>query len=229
MSGESTVSTNAGDAGHTSVDDATLVLQLRGGHEAASRELVRRYSGRLLAVARRFLHCEHDAADAVQDAFVSALRSIHEFEGHATLGTWLHRIVVNACLMKLRSARRSAAQPLDLVLHSVDESSPALRRAGGSDDAPPEQLANLQLRGAVRACIEQLPEAYRVVIQLRDLEECNTEETARRLSVSQAAVKVRLHRARNALRKQLEQVLEVDHGLRVSPRLGSRPMLARGA
>src|SRR5215510_12491477 len=83
-----------------------LLERLLAGDEQAYEELVRTYGGRMLAVARRFLPVEEDARDAVQDAFLSAFRSISSFEGHAQLSTWLHRIVVNAALMKLRTRRR---------------------------------------------------------------------------------------------------------------------------
>ena len=87
-------------------DDAALVARLRNGDSRAFEELVRRDTPRLLRVARRFLDSEEDARDAVQDAFVSAFRSISKFDSTALLSTWLHRIVINACLMKLRTRRR---------------------------------------------------------------------------------------------------------------------------
>jgi RNA polymerase sigma-70 factor (ECF subfamily) len=97
-------------------DDLKLLERLRSGEEAAYEELVRRYGGRLLAVARRFLPVEEDARDAVQDAFLSAFRGLRSFEGHAQLSTWLHRIVVNASLMKLRTRRRKPEQSIEELL-----------------------------------------------------------------------------------------------------------------
>jgi RNA polymerase sigma factor (sigma-70 family) len=82
---------------------------------------VRQHSSRMLAVARRFLRCEEDCADAVQDAFLSAFRSLHRFQGNSTLATWLHRIVVNVCLMRLRVQSRSRAVPIDDLMPSFDE------------------------------------------------------------------------------------------------------------
>src|SRR5260370_37740058 len=83
--------------------EAQLLARVRAGDEEASAALVRKYGGRMLAVARRFLRNEEDSADAVQDAFLSAFRSLHGFEGRSALGTWLHRIVVNVCLLRLRA------------------------------------------------------------------------------------------------------------------------------
>src|SRR5262245_5089129 len=86
--------------------DPALVERLRRGDGSAFENLLRRHTGRLLAVARRLLGNEEDARDVVQDAFLSAFRSIDRFDGQAALGTWLHRIAVNAALTKLRSRRR---------------------------------------------------------------------------------------------------------------------------
>jgi len=88
------------------IDEKRLLDRLRANEEAAFAELMRAYGGRLLAVARRMLRSEEEATDAVQDAFLSAFRGLAAFEGDARLSTWLHRIVVNACLMKLRTRRR---------------------------------------------------------------------------------------------------------------------------
>src|SRR5688572_12499994 len=93
-------------------EEPDLLERLRSGEEGAYEELVRRYGGRLLAVARRFLPVEEDARDAVQDAFLSAFRGLASFEGQAQLSTWLHRIVVNASLMKLRTRRRKPEQSI---------------------------------------------------------------------------------------------------------------------
>ena len=104
-------------ASATPVDDeATLVAQLRAGDEAAFEQVVRSYGGRLLAVARRIVGSEEDARDAVQDAFLNAFRSLDRFEGNAKLSTWLHRIVVNAALMKLRTRKRKPEQSIETLL-----------------------------------------------------------------------------------------------------------------
>ena len=185
-------------------DDAALLERLRRGEEAAFEELVRAYGGRMLAVARRFLSNEEDARDAVQDAFLSAFRSIGRFEGQARLSTWLHRIVVNAALMKLRTRRRKPEQSIEELLPGFLEdghlAQPALEWRKSAED-PVERE---QLRALLRESIDRLPEGYRNVLLLRDIEELDTEETAKMMSISVAAVKTRLHRARLALRGLLE-------------------------
>jgi RNA polymerase sigma-70 factor (ECF subfamily) len=96
--------------------EADLVARLRAGSDAAYEELVRAQGARLLAVARRLLRSEEDARDAVQDAFISAFRAIDRFEGGSRLSTWLHRIVVNAALMKLRSQQRKPETSIEDLL-----------------------------------------------------------------------------------------------------------------
>ena len=191
-------------------DDAALLERLRAGDEAAFEELVRAYSGRLLAVARRFLSSEEDARDAVQDAFLSAFRSLDRFEGNARLSTWLHRIVVNASLMKLRTRRRKPERSIDELLPRFLEdghmAQPAVTwRATGESEVERKETRELVLRS-----IEQLPENYRNVLMLRDIEGLDTEETAQVMGISPNAVKTRLHRARQALRGLLEPHLRED-------------------
>ena len=185
-------------------DDAALLERLRGGEEAAFEELVRAYGGRMLAVARHFLPGEEDARDAVQDAFLSAFRSIGRFEGQARLSTWLHRIVVNAALMKLRTRRRKPEQSIEELLPGFLEDGHLAQPALEWRKAAEDPVEREQLRALLRESIDRLPEGYRNVLLLRDIEELDTEETARMMNISVAAVKTRLHRARLALRGLLE-------------------------
>lgn len=96
-----------------SESDSALLARLRAGDDDAYQELLRTYGGRMLAVARRMMRNEEDARDCLQDAFLSAFRAVDRFEQNAKLGTWLHRIVVNACLMRLRSRRRRQEELVD--------------------------------------------------------------------------------------------------------------------
>ncbi len=188
----------------TPVDEKELVDRLRAGDDAAYEELVRAYGGRMLAVARRMLRADEDARDAVQEAFVSAFKSIDRFEGSSRISTWLHRIVVNAALMKLRTKRRKPEASIEELLPSFLEdghmAAPASPWRAVGDD-PVEQREVSQL---VRDSIERLPEGYRNVLLLRDIEDLDTEETAEIMGISPGAVKTRLHRARLALRGLLE-------------------------
>ena len=199
----------------TDVSDTVLLTGLRVGDAAAYETLVRTYSGRLLAVTRRLLRNDEDARDALQDAFVSAFRALHTFEEGSLLSTWLHRIAVNAALMKLRSRRRHPEDSIEDLLPKYTEDG---HREDGYKGNPtrhwkePEHLLQRQeTRALVRECIDRLPETYRIVLLLRDIEELDTEEAAQLIGISPNAVKIRLHRARQALRTLLDPHFREDN------------------
>jgi RNA polymerase sigma-70 factor (ECF subfamily) len=184
-------------------DEARLLAGLRDGNPASYEELVRAESGRLLAVTRRILGNDEDARDAVQDAFLLAFRSINRFQGQSLLSTWLHRIAVNAALMKLRSRQRKREESLEPLLPAyLDDGHHAERFASWAEPAD-VMLERTETRAIVRGLIDQLPDTYRTVLVLRDIEGLDTEETAKLLETTPNAVKVRLHRARQALRTLL--------------------------
>jgi RNA polymerase sigma-70 factor, ECF subfamily len=187
--------------------EAELVARLRRGDDQAFEQLVRTYGGRMLAVARRFLPSEHDARDVLQEAFIAAFRSIDGFAGGAKLSTWLHRIVVNAALMKLRTRRRRREDSIDELLPRFAEDGHHAEGVAAWDTPADELVERGEIRGLVREAIAHLPEAYRTVLLLRDIEERATDETAALLGITQQAVKTRLHRARQALRTLLARRL----------------------
>ena len=182
-----------------------LVTRLKAHDEKAFETMVRQYGSRMLATARRLLGNEHDANDAVQQAFISVFKSIAGFNGKARLSTWLHRIVVNAALAQMRYRRRRPELPIDDLLPRFDEEG---RWAG---DGTQQNVARENLTDGretqemVRRCIDRLPEAYRSVLILRDIEELNTVEVAEMLAVTPNAAKIRLHRARQALKTLIER------------------------
>jgi RNA polymerase sigma-70 factor (ECF subfamily) len=198
----------AASGGADAPDERALIERLRAGDDDAYDELVRSYGGRLLAVARRFLRSEDDARDAVQDAFLSAFRSIDRFEGNARVSTWLHRIVVNASLMKLRTRRRKPEQSIDELLPGFLEDGHMEAPASPWRSVEADVAERSELRELVLRSIEELPDGYRNVLMLRDIEELDTEETAEIMGITPGAVKTRLHRARQALRELLAPHLE---------------------
>jgi len=191
-------------------EERALLAALRAGDDGAYERLVREHAPRMLAVARRLLGDGEHARDAVQEAFGSAFRAIGSFAGQARLSTWLHRIVVNAALMKLRTRRRKPEQPLDDLLPQFEPD--GHRRDAGAPWQPAERLERRELRKLVRDGIERLPEAHRTVLVLRDIEELDTAEVAELLGVSTGVVKTRLHRARQALRTLLDPHLRAGGG-----------------
>lgn len=181
---------------------AELLERLRAGDDAAFEQLVREQTPILLRVARRLLHSEEEARDAVQDAFVAAFRGLATFRGESRLGTWIYRIAVNAALARLRTRAGAAEVSLDEWLpRFVEDGHPVEPAAPWPADAGPERR---EVRERVRAAIDRLPETHRTVLVLRDIEELTTDEAAQALGISPGAVKVRLHRARQALRTLLD-------------------------
>lgn len=181
-------------------DDEALLAGLRAGDAASYEVLVRTHGGRMLAVARRFLRNEADARDCVQDAFLLAFRQIHTFEGRSSVGTWLHRIVVNAALMKVRARLGQREESLDGLLPEFDAMGNRVERSAPLGPSAEILVQRREVRDLVRQSIDRLPEGYRTILILRDIEEYDTEETARLLDTTPGNVKTRLHRARAALK-----------------------------
>lgn len=185
---------------------------LRAGDPAAFEKLVRHYGPRLLAVTRRIVRDEEDARDCVQDAFLAVHRKLADFEGRASFGSWLHRIATNAALMRLRARRARPEDPVDPGAPEYDRFGFRIGPTRESERTPEELLDRAGTHRRVRAAIDALPESYRTVLLLRDIEGFSTREAAEALGASEAAIKVRLHRARNALKALLEPLFEEEEG-----------------
>jgi len=185
-------------------DEPALLARMQAGDDDAFETCARTFCGQMLLVARRILRNEEDANDAVQDAFLSAFKGISQFKGQARLATWLHRIVVNAALSRLRRLQRRPEGSIeDLLPHFGDGEHQ--RDPPVPWQATPETIVeNRETRDLVQRCISQLPENYRIVLLFRDIEGIGTEETAEIIGTSTAVVKTRLHRARQALRTLLD-------------------------
>jgi RNA polymerase sigma-70 factor (ECF subfamily) len=196
-------------------EEATLIDRLRGGDTTALEELMERFAPRVYRLAYGITHNEADAEEIVQDVFLSLFRKIDGFEGRAALGTWIYRISVNAALIK----RRGKRVELEVLL---EDHLPTFREDGHREgdrtmlladwsQTPEEELLSAETRRAVRRMIASLPDPYRVVLLLRDLEGLSSEESAEILGESVASVKSRLHRARMALREQVTRSLELGN------------------
>ena len=181
------------------VDEAALLQGLKKGDDWASEALVRAFGARMLSVARRIVGNDEDARDVVQSAYLSAFRAIGTFEGSAQISTWLHRIVVNTALMRLRSRRRKPEESIEALLPAFKADGHFAERFASGSLTADQLLERKETRRIVRGAIEQLPDPYRTVLILRDIEEMSTQEVADALEITPSAVKVRLHRARQAL------------------------------
>lgn len=193
-------------------DESALLERLQAGDAVAYEDWVRESTPRMLAVARRMLRNEEEAQDAVQEAFVSAFKAIGRFQGDSRLSTWLHRITVNAALMRMRTRRRKPEESIEDLMPRFLEDGHHERNPAPWRDGAAELLEREEVREAVRGAISRLPDSYRNVLLLRDIEELETSEVARMLAISTGAVKTRLHRARVALRQQLDESLREDAG-----------------
>jgi RNA polymerase sigma-70 factor, ECF subfamily len=186
-------------------DDVDLLVRLRAGEDSAFTELVQAFGPRLLAVMQRYLPQEQDRQDALQETFVSAFKALPRFRGESSLGTWLHRIAVNCALMRVRSRKGTRERAIEDFLPKF--------LADGHRDHPGDAWAithdtavlDNETRAIVRQAIDALPESYRLILLVRDIEERTTEETAELLNLSVPNVKTRLHRARQALRELLDR------------------------
>ncbi len=192
-------------------EELSLLASLRAGDARAFEVLVRQNTGRMLAVAKRLLSNEEDAMDAVQEAFLSAYKAMGSFQGGSRLSTWLHRITVNAALMRLRKRGRKSEVAIEDLLPKFSDDGHQASPAVQWRDSASMPLEAEETKRLVRRAIDQLPDIYRTVLLLRDIEELDTEETARMLDMNLNTVKVRLHRARQALRALLDPAMQGEN------------------
>lgn len=177
--------------------DEEVVERVLGGETALYEIIMRRYNQRLYRVVRAILRDDSESEDVMQDAYVRAYQHLGQFENRSTFSTWLTRIAIHEALARIR--RRKRTQPLDLA--SYDGESP-VNPSGASLD-PEQNTSQSELRGMLEGAILALPEDYRAVVMMRDVEELNTAETAAALGISEDNVKVRLFRGRAMVRKRL--------------------------
>lgn len=183
------------------LESPAFLARLRAGDAAAFEDLVRVVGGRMYALTRRMLRSEADAADALQEAFVSAFKALPKFSGESKITTWLHRIVVNACLMRLRKLSRHPERSIDAMMPQFAENGHHAGKVSGWTENLAEREETAEM---VRQSMADLPEAYREVLVLRDVEGLDTAQAAAFLGTSENNVKTRLHRARLALRELLD-------------------------
>jgi len=181
--------------------DVLLVEQAKGGDVGAFEKLVRQYDRQLFRIANHITQNREDAEDVVQDAFLKAYEKLDQFQGNSKFYTWLVRIAVNESLMRLRKRRTGKMVSIDEDVQT-DEGSMPRDLADWSPD--PESLYGQSEMGEIlKKVIQGLPQGFRVVFVLRDVEGLSTEETAETLGLSVPAVKSRLLRARLQLRERL--------------------------
>lgn len=186
------------------VADEELVRRAQRGDNAAFEELVRRYERKVYNIVYRLLGNEEDATEALQDTFLRAYRFIPKFQFKSSFYTWLYRIATNISLTRLRRRKTGSTVSLDEPVKDSDDLAVDIPDGGLT---PEEAFRQKLLRERLQSAVESLPEQYRAVVVLRDLEGLSNEEVSRVLKISVAAVKSRLHRGRLALREKLAKYL----------------------
>lgn len=185
-------------------DDASLVSRIQAGDRAAFESLMRRYNRRLYRLARATLRNDADADDALQNAYVLAYKSLHQFRGDASVATWLSRLVLNECLDRLRrNARRDKVLPMSSPTAAINE------LPDSDTDSPDQTLARDQVRALLGRKLDELPRDFRQVFVLRSVEELSVEETARILGVAEVTIRTRHLRARSLLREALAREFDL--------------------
>jgi len=191
----------ASDKNHVGLD------RLRTNDRAETERFVREHMGWMLAVARRILGEAAQAEDAVQEAFAKIFKNLEKFGGRSALKTWMHRIVVNEALSTLRKRQRDITRDIDELMPLFDQNRCRIEDDWVTFETPQSLLERTQTKNLVSDCIARLPNDYRIVLTLRDIEELSTSDVADMLDISEANVKIRLHRARAALKKLLEPLM----------------------
>ncbi|HWP42763.1 MAG TPA: RNA polymerase sigma factor [Blastocatellia bacterium] len=181
----------------TALTDEEVVERVKAGETALFEVLMRRYNQRLYRVTRSILGNDTEAEDVTQDAYVRSYIHLDQFDGRARFSTWLTKIAVHEALARLRNRQR---------LVEIDASSESMEdqmKLESREPSPEQELLTHTMRMVLEAAIDRLPETYRSVFMMREVEGMSTAETAECLDISEEAVKVRLHRARALLRKDI--------------------------
>jgi RNA polymerase sigma-70 factor (ECF subfamily) len=186
-------------------DDIELVRELRNGNEKAFEELINRYSAKAFSLASRLTRNKEDAEEVLQDVFVTVYRKINSFEEKSSFSSWLYRITVNSSFMKLRKRKRSASVALEDLQPSIRESATEQARSTELYEVQGDEcLLRQEVGGALEQAILRLPDDYRPVFVLRDVDGLSSKEVGKLLKLSIPAVKSRLHRSRLMVRRRLQ-------------------------
>jgi RNA polymerase sigma-70 factor (ECF subfamily) len=190
--------------------ESEMIAAVRAGEIQRYHELIRPCERSVYLMALSYMKNETDAEDVAQEAFIRAFRKLSSFREESKFSTWLMSITINEARTRLRRQALVRMEPLDQPPDEDRGVSPALLRDWR--EIPSEAVEREEVRNLIQCAVEQLPDIYRQVFVLRDVEELTTNETAEALNISIPSVKVRLHRARIMLQKQLApQLKSMNH------------------
>ena len=181
---------------HAALSDEDIIERVRTGETPLFEELMRRYNQRAYRVARAIVKDEAEAEDVMQQAYLNAFTHLRQFAERAKFSTWLTRIVIHEAL-----GRRRRSRPADQT--ATDSEVEAMSRAESAGPSPERQAYASELKRLVEESVDALPDSYRAVFMLREIEGLSTSETAEGLELGEEAVKTRLHRAKAIVRREL--------------------------
>jgi RNA polymerase sigma-70 factor (ECF subfamily) len=184
--------------GASALSDEEVVMKVREGHTALYEVLMRRYNQRLFRIARSILRDDHEAEDVIQDTYVRAYGALHQFAGRAKFSTWLTKIAIHEASSRLRKRKRIEDVPSD-----AHGKSPTMEDMKSSDPDPEQETLRREAVSFLEQAVDRLPETYRTVFVVREIENMSTAEAASCLELTEETVKVRLLRARQMLREEL--------------------------
>lgn len=208
MNDESSLKHTASHTTQASSDsEQTLISRAKNGDERAFTQLVRNYEQTVWGFAYKLCRNQEKAEESFQDTFINVYRKLNQFDGRSKFSTWLYSIVANNCLMNRR--KRKIEELLESLDEAPDVQDETIQKQLASwDDSPIETVINGEMRTALDEAIQQLPDDYKAVFVLRDLEEKTAEETAKILQLTVPAVKSRLRRSRIFLRHKLHNYMK---------------------
>jgi len=181
--------------------DVELVKGVTGRQDDCFEELVERYGSKVLNLALRITRCQEDAEEILQEVFITVLTKVHSFEHKAQFSSWLYRVTMNASFMKIRARNRRRSVSLEDVEPTIKQNWVGNRTELYDVDF---MSSRHELRSAIQRAVDGLPEEYRAIFILRDIDGLSNETVSRILQLSVPAVKSRLHRSRLIMREQLK-------------------------
>src|SRR5512140_3331751 len=180
------------------LDDEVVIRRVKDGDVALFEIVMRRYNQRLYRIVRSILGSDSDVEDALQDVYLNAYRHLDQFEGRSSFATWLTKIAVHEALARARKGRRFQTLPA-----STDEGGSRLLEFPSSLPDPEQDAARREVMRLVEEAVDHLPESFREVFVMREIEQMNQVETAECLGIKEETVKTRLHRARGLIESSL--------------------------
>ena len=187
--------------------ESTLIQAALAQDPAAWQTLLSEYGGKMYGIALRFLRNEKEAEDAIQETWILISQKLCDFRSDCKLGTWIYRVTTNKCLEKIRSSKKhkEKTESIDELMPGYQEDGHYQKEFPDWSQRPDKEADQKALKGEIEKALSSLPEEYREVLVLRDIEGFSGEEAAQMLGINEATMKTKLHRGRMALREKLEK------------------------